>query len=562
MLAPYYTELLIIRGREIVMKKMTIVQSIYAAFGLLIGLFILTTVFGLYNVNNIDNRLTYINDEIAQKSRHAIDFRGAVHDSAIAIRDAVLADTQVRRDNALNILIKLGADYDRATVAMEKALSDPATTAIELDMYKRIQQADKVATKHANETKIALADGDLDTAARILVNDASSAYTEWLNAINAFINYEEQQSKKEIVIVRSDTSNLFYSIIVATIISIIISLIVGKLIIDKLLNIIGGSAEQGVKIVNEFADGDLTVRVDTPYKHSMLDAINQMASQLNSTIETIGNQVGNVSNTSTSLSELATQNDEITRDQKMHTEQGAQAIERVLGGVSEVSNLALKAVGVSNDTSKETEDGDTEVQKTIEQINYLADKVTSVASIISKLDSDSKEIGSFIQIIAEIAEQTNLLALNAAIEAARAGEHGRGFAVVADEVRALAGRTKTSTGEIYRLIEANKEHTKAAVEAIEISKTSAQASVEQAQKAGESLVRIKDAVASINNMNTDIANATAEQNTLLSDVNDRIDRIAKQSDIAMESSHKLSDFSDDLSRLSEHLQALVGKFKY
>ncbi len=545
------------------MKNMTIVKSLYLAFSTLIGLFVITTLIGLFSVNSIDTRLTYINDEIAQKARNAIDFRGSVHDRAIAIRDAVLVDTDARRQDAYSLIKKLASDYDRARVKMDAAFNEmKLITPEEIKIYERIKKAEEMALKYTKDTLDHLNANRLDDAASILVNNASVAYTEWLASINAFINYQEKHSASEIATVRKDTSNLIIVMIVVTIISILVAIFIGKLIFSKLMTIIGGSAEYGVKVVNEFAKGDLTVRVNTNYKHSMLDAINQMAEQLSSAISSISSQVSNISHTSHSLSKLATKNDELVKEQTKHSEEGAIAVEKVLAGVSQVSDLALKAVGVSNDTAMETQEGDVEVQKTIEQINFLAERVTSVADIISKLEADSKEIGSFIQIIAEIAEQTNLLALNAAIEAARAGEHGRGFAVVADEVRALAGRTKTSTVEINRLIAENQQHTKDAVDAIEVSKTSAMESVEQARKAGESLVRIKDAVSSINNMNSHIADATAEQNNLLGDVNSRIESIAKQSESATESSNKLSKYSENLSELSLHLQSLVDKFKF
>lgn len=545
------------------MKNMSIVKSLYIAFSTLIGLFVVTTLIGLYSVNSIDTRLTFINDDIAQKARSAIDFRGSVHDRAIAIRDAVLVDTDARRQEAYSLINKLASDYDKARVKMDEALSGQnIVTPEEIKIYDRIKKAEEMALKYTKDTLDHLNSNRLDDAAFILVNNASIAYTEWLSSINSFINYQEAHSASEIAIVRKDTSNLIIVMIVVTIISILVAIFIGKLIFSKLMTIIGGSAEYGVKVVNEFAKGDLTVRVNTNYKHSMLDAINQMAEQLSSAISSISSQVSNISDTSYSLSKLATKNDELVKEQTKHSEEGAIAIEKVLDGVSQVSDLALKAVGISNDTSIETQEGDVEVQKTIEQINFLADRVTSVADIINKLETDSKEIGSFIQIIAEIAEQTNLLALNAAIEAARAGEHGRGFAVVADEVRALAGRTKTSTVEINRLIAENQQHTKDAVDAIEVSKTSAMESVEQARKAGESLIRIKEAVSSINDMNSHIANAASEQNTLLGDVNSRIDSIAKQSESAIESSNKLSKYSDNLSKLSLDLQSLVDRFKF
>ena len=202
-----------------------------------------------------------------------------------------------------------------------------------------------------------------------------------------------------------------------------------------------------------------------------------------------------------------------------------------------------------------------EVQTTIDYINNLAQQVDQVSEIIIKLSSDSKEIGKVVQIIADIAEQTNLLALNAAIEAARAGEHGRGFAVVADEVRALAGRTKESTNGIIELIRSNQEHTRRAVEAMNISREQATLSVEQAQKAGTSLNLITKSVTDINAQNAEISQAAREQSSILSGVNAAFSHINEMAEQNSDTSANMADLAQDLTHQAKHLEGLIATFK-
>ena len=232
-----------------------------------------------------------------------------------------------------------------------------------------------------------------------------------------------------------------------------------------------------------------------------------------------------------------------------------------MAGVSNVASLADSALHSSDLAQQESQNGNNEVQTTIDYINNLAQQVDQVSEIIVKLNSDSKEIGKVVQIIAEIAEQTNLLALNAAIEAARAGEHGRGFAVVADEVRALAGRTKDSTNGIIDLIKSNQEHTKRAVEAMDISREQASLSVEQAQKAGTSLNIITKSVSDINTQNSEISSAAREQSGMLSGVSSSFSHINEMAEKNRDTSANMAELAQDLTNQAKHLEELIATFK-
>ncbi|QKQ28087.1 hypothetical protein HUE57_18690 [Candidatus Reidiella endopervernicosa] len=201
------------------------------------------------------------------------------------------------------------------------------------------------------------------------------------------------------------------------------------------------------------------------------------------------------------------------------------------------------------------------VEHTIDVINTLASEVEHAASVIHTLEQESADIGTVLDVIRGIAEQTNLLALNAAIEAARAGEQGRGFAVVADEVRSLASRTQTSTQEIDEMISRLQSGAADAVKAMESSSNQAQAGVEQAAEAGSSLDAITNAVAQINDMNTQIASAGEEQSAVAEEINRNIVTISSVADETAGGAVQTSNASAEVARLSEQLQALVQQFR-
>jgi methyl-accepting chemotaxis protein len=205
--------------------------------------------------------------------------------------------------------------------------------------------------------------------------------------------------------------------------------------------------------------------------------------------------------------------------------------------------------------------GNQTVYTTIKTINELATEVEKSAQALGKLKGDSENITAVLDVIKNIADQTNLLALNAAIEAARAGEQGRGFAVVADEVRTLAQRTQNSTAEIENLISALQQGTESAVSAMEQNRTKTMTTVEHAGKAGELLQDIAESVSTIADMNSQIAVASEEQSTVTQDINSSIVNIQNISEQTSVGAMQTSKSSQQLLILGNHFRQLVEQFQ-
>ena len=544
------------------MRKLGIVNSLYIGFGVLMSLMLLITVIAVIKVAYINNSLTEVNDNYAVKQRYAIDMRGAVHDSAIALRDTVLAFDDNARAEHLRTIEQLQGIYRAASHNMDNILkSGISNTPEETRLFAALNEVDTRASKATTDTIAAINNDDLMLARTILNNEASQAYNDWLDAINAFINYEESTSQVEVQDVRSNASSLLYIMIIATVVSLIAGFVIGNKVISTMKSVIGGSPEKAVRLIKQFAQGDLTIRADSKYKDSILDSINSMAVELSGVMKRISDMTTNLSESAGSLSDLANDNSNFTTLQKQETQKGANGIENLIAGVSNVSSLASNAVETSDAAKQETQKGDDEVQVTIGSINNLAQQVDQVSDAIVRINNDAKEIGKVVQIIAEIAEQTNLLALNAAIEAARAGEHGRGFAVVADEVRALAQRTKESTNGIIDLIKSNQEHTQRAVEIMTSSREQTSISVDQAQKAGDSLNIINSSVGQINDMNAHIASAAQEQTSILNDVNSNFMQITQMAEKALSNSQDMAELSTELTNQANQLEKIISSFK-
>ncbi|WP_442962534.1 methyl-accepting chemotaxis protein [Pseudomonas sp.] len=312
------------------------------------------------------------------------------------------------------------------------------------------------------------------------------------------------------------------------------------------------------------ASGDLTQRITVTGKDEparLLRSLATMQGQLRETIQ-------GIASSSTQLASAAEELNAVTEDatrglqrQNDEIQQAATAVNEMSTAVDEVAGNAVSTSEQSKMTASIAAEGQSQVASTVTSIDKLTVTISSTSAEVQDLADKAQHISRVLDVIRAIAEQTNLLALNAAIEAARAGEQGRGFAVVADEVRALAHRTQQSTSEIEEMIANIQQGTEKAVAAMQVSKTMASSTLEQADAAGKALSRITSAITEINERNLVIASASEEQASVAREVDRNLVNIRDLSTQSAAGAEQTSSSSRELSRLAVQLNELVQRFR-
>jgi len=355
------------------------------------------------------------------------------------------------------------------------------------------------------------------------------------------------------------------TMITVMILGVLISIFIGIGIAYYMARMISVPLQNMVVRANAIANGDLTT---ADYESSSNDELAQLGKAINSMNEKLHNVIAKVSNSTAQLataaeelSSVATDSEKDIDSQSSEIDQVATAMNQMTATVQEVASNAASAADAAKSADNEARSGREVVLNSSRAIEELASNVESTSNVIHKLEEDSDNIGSVLDVIKGIAEQTNLLALNAAIEAARAGEQGRGFAVVADEVRTLASRTQKSTNEIQSMIENLQTGSRNAVAVMETGREKAQAGVDYTKEAAESLEAITRAVTTISEMNTMIATAAEEQSSVANEMNESIVKISQLGQRTSSGATQTSTSSHEMAKLATDLQLLVGNFK-
>ena len=531
-------------------------------------------------------------DALNQQTSIAAEYR-----SAFAAMNKAIQDREAARD-------KLGANADRAVAAIkavEQAVlqsGDIAQYNAVVELSKTIQQARYQVRGYtysglpeAEQPAIAAIDLALRTIdslsgqlSGVYADDfqqATGGFNGYRGAVDGFHNaqvdhlaalkrmqdagtqlleqshrLEQSQATKRDADTERGKSLLGVAALLALLFGVIAAWLISRQIVIPL--------QQTLVAVDRVANGDLTHNLDVQRRDELgqlQQSMQRMTVALRSLVGGITDGVTQIASAAEELSAVTEQTSAGVNSQKVETDQLATAMNEMAATVQEVARNAEQASEAAVAADQQAREGDKVVNQAIAQIERLAAEVGHSSEAVNHLKLESDKIGGILDVIKSVAEQTNLLALNAAIEAARAGEAGRGFAVVADEVRSLAQRTQTSTQEIEALIGALQNGTQQVTRAMDSSLELTGSSVELTRKAGVSLESITQTVSAIQSMNQQIATAAEQQSAVAEEINRSVINVRDVSEQTSAASEETAASSIELARLGTHLQSLVGRFR-
>ena len=535
------------------LKKMPIATKIFLIPGIAALSFVLYLLITIYTALNNGDVL----EEVQQVQFPALQLSASTLVEMQKVRDtlssAATTGDQDTLDAATSIASEAKADLDRIANISPEFRSDISRISDGFDDYFEV--AFGVSQSMVNGTADFSRLGELSA-------QMNGSYDSVIASMTRF--KDQQQADFENAFATIDSAN---TSLIST--GVVMTIVVSLLLFATAIPIVRGiksSIDDVVRSLKDIAqeNGDLTVRINTQSE----DEIGELVYWFNQFMDKLQGVVKDVVEASLPLSNLAqnlrglTEETQRTIDVQQRSAQDAKhAVDTMSGSVEGVAHSAAQAASDANEATEAAGEGRQIVQQTVSSIQQLADNVRETADVIGRLESDSNKVGSVLDVIKGIAEQTNLLALNAAIEAARAGEQGRGFAVVADEVRTLASRTQQSTEEIQSTIEQLQSAAHSAVEVMSRGTEQATTSVDTANKAGSSLETITSTIGRINNMNEQIAHNTEDQRMVAVDIVKHVDEIHERTEKTAQSSGQLGTMCNELADLAQHLESIAKQFR-
>ncbi|MGE8467747.1 methyl-accepting chemotaxis protein [Pseudomonas putida] len=474
---------------------------------------------------------------------------------AVTLR-AALDDNDSERERNLDLLKGINAqltdglkDYhDTIIAADDRALFNTFNDAHQQYLDLQTQVVDAISAGHIDQ-------------ARQQINGPLTLHADtMMKAMAALIAYNGKGAETA-SLRSSDVADEAFTAIIGALLVIMLAL---AGIATALTRSIVVPLADALAVAERVATGDLTQDIKVTGRDEpalLLRALGRMQESLRDTLRKIAASSDQLASASEELHTVTEDTSRGLHQQSAEIDQAATAVNQMTAAVEEVANNAVSTADASKGADRTTRDGRDQVNQALASIQHLVEDVTGTSAEIEQLANNANEISRVLDVIGAIAGQTNLLALNAAIEAARAGEAGRGFAVVADEVRALAHRTQQSTAEIEQMIVGIQTGTERAVTAMHSSQGRATGTLEVAQAAGQALEVIAEAIASINQRNLVIASASEEQAQVAREVDRNLVNIR---DLAMQTSagaNQTSAAAQDLSRLAVDLNGMVAQFK-
>nr|WP_314877183.1 methyl-accepting chemotaxis protein [uncultured Pseudomonas sp.] len=537
----------------------SISKKLYTSFGLvliIIAVLVLSALRGFDQVSSSVKRNIHSYD--------VLNGSNTILNSLVDIETAMRGFALTGQDSFLEPMLKGEETFANSLALVKKANQDNPEQQSRLD---RLQAVYQQWLQQDMQSAISLRreiNSDRESLTTLISQVSSGQAKAKMDAMRAVIT-EFQDAEKALqeersILMNNSKSTAFTILVVGGLAAAILAILIATL----LAKTITGRLSQAVSIARNIADGRLDNKIEVAGNDevsTLQHAFQAMQDRLRAMIREIGisaeRLVGAADNISTASLQLSTS----VQEQSHSASSMAATVEELTVSINHVSDNAVEAHAQSSESGRQSTEGGSVIQETLERMNLIAQTVEASASQISDLDNHAEQISSIVSVIKSIADQTNLLALNAAIEAARAGEQGRGFAVVADEVRLLAQRTGNSTQEITEMVKRIQLGTRDAVQQMEVGVTQVKGGVDMAQRAGDAIVGIRQSSGDVVRMVDQISLALREQTAASQDVARNVERIAQMSQQNSQAVEQTTETAGTLQQLAQGLHKQVSVFR-
>ncbi|MCK9801366.1 methyl-accepting chemotaxis protein [Pseudomonas sp. MAFF 302030] len=519
---------------------------------------LLVIILGMFAVNRM-GLIREASLDMESNQLPSVGFLGNVTENVLRMR-ILSFRVLVNRDPAAlqEAEARIGALVDKLKIAQASYAALPAG-ADEAALYSVFAQTLSDYLQAQNQMLELSRQNKLDEMRNLIntrIKDGTDKMGEQLNKLVAFNTAGAKQA--------SDAAGQHYdSAITGIIVVVVIAALLTVLLALMLTRSIVTPLNKALVAAQAIASGNLTQAIEVDGNDEatrLLKALAEMQASLRSTIEQIAGSATQLASASEELSAVTEEASRGLQQQNNEIEQAATAVNEMTAAVEEVARNAVSTSEASQQSTQAAREGRDRVVDTVDAIQTMTHDVQNTSLMIEGLATQGRDIGKVLDVIRAIAEQTNLLALNAAIEAARAGEAGRGFAVVADEVRALAHRTAQSTQEIEKMVAGIQNGTGEAVQSMQQSNQRTQSTLEMARAAGVALEQISESIHRINERNLVIASASEEQAQVSREVDRNLVNIRDLATQSAAGANQTSAASHELSRLAVNLNAMVARF--
>ncbi|MBI3523652.1 MAG: methyl-accepting chemotaxis protein [Betaproteobacteria bacterium] len=537
-------------------KNLKIGTRLGLGFGLVLVQLCIISFVGISRMESVKKNMDFVVHVNNVKIALANSMRGQLNVIARSVRNlALLSDVaEMKKEEAL--MQEARTQYGVLRDKLEKMV----VTSEGRKMFAAINEAQQRTRPLVDQTVALGLDNKDAEATALLMKEVRPAQNKWFDAIQAMVERFESQNNKMI----EESSQAYENAYKLMLILSITSVLLGVFVAYQVTRGITRPLDEAVAVANQLAEGDLTAKIVVNSRDEtgmLLTAMQDMVVKLKEMINAVLSSTDQVSGTAVELSASSGQVAEGSRQQAEAASSMAAAMEQMMVSIEHVSNNAQDARSSSGYSGDLSEQGAKVIQNAVLEMVKIEGSVKESSKIIGALEQHSGEITAIVNVIKDIADQTNLLALNAAIEAARAGEQGRGFAVVADEVRKLAERTAKSTQEIAGMIEKIQVGTRDAVASMENGVTQVSGGVALANQAGESITQIQAQVARVVQAVGDISDSLKEQNTAGNDIAKNVEKIAQMSEENSAAVQQTASAAQHLEQLASSLQGAIGRFK-